>query len=213
MFSVIFDMDGTLLDTQRILLDSWDYAGEKQNIKNIGTVHIPFVCGMNESDWSRYLENHFPHMDLALFKKDCYEYIAENMKVRYKPGAEELLQFLKMNGVKIALASGSSHKSIDHHLAVVGGEKYFDAIVGGRDVEHSKPAPDIFLLAAEKLGAYPKDCFVIEDSVNGIKAGVAAGMQCIGIPDIVPFEAETKALLIAEFSTMYDVIELFKEYL
>ena len=87
----------------------------------------------------------------------------------------------------------------------------FDVIVGGKDVENGKPAPDIFLLAAQKLGVNPEDCFVIEDSENGIRAGAAAGMKCIGIPDIVSFSEEVKALMAAQFSSLDEAIGLFEK--
>lgn len=210
MFSVIFDMDGTLLDTQRICVPAWEYAGRKQGIPGLGDC-IFKVCGMNEHGWSSYLQHNFPDLDLELFKKTMRTYIIENGKVVYKKGAEELISFLKEKGIKLALASGSSHASIDHHLNEVGAVDVFDVIVGGKDVENGKPAPDIFLLAAQKLGVNPEDCFVIEDSENGIRAGAAAGMKCIGIPDIVSFSEEVKALMAAQFSSLDEAIGLFEK--
>ncbi len=212
MFSVIFDMDGTLLDTQKICIPAWDWAGERQGFDNMGSC-IPYVCGCNVIGWSKYLHDNYPSLDVDRFNKEMRQYIIDNMVVRYKRGGEELLRFLKENGVKIALASGSSHESIDHHLKEAGCTDYFDVTVGGVDVENGKPAPDIFLLAAEKLGVAPETCFVIEYSANGIKAGYAAGMKCIGIPDVAPFKEDVKPLMIAELDSMLDAIELFKEYL
>ncbi len=212
MFSVIFDMDGTLLDTQRIFIPCWDWAGERQGIKNLGS-HVPNVCGSNDAGWMKYLKDNFPTIDLDVFVKEIRQYVVENMVVKYKKGAEDLLKFLKDKGIKIALASGSSHTSIDHHLEKVGGAHYFDVIVGGMDVENGKPAPDIFLLAAEKLGVAPEDCYVIEDSANGIRAGHAAGMKCIGIPDLVQFDSEVKAMMTGEFASMVEAAEFFKTIL
>lgn len=212
MFNVIFDMDGTLLDTQSICVPAWEYAGEKQGILGVGNA-IADVCGMNEIGWTAYLEQHFGDMDIDLFKKTMRDYIIENGKVAYKKGAEALISFLKENGIKMALASGSSHGTIEHHLNEVGATDIFDVIVGGKDVEHGKPAPDIFLLAAEKLGANPQDCFVIEDSANGIRAGYAAGMRCIGIPDVAQFSEEVKSLMTAHLSSLDEAIEIFEKML
>ena len=209
MFSVIFDMDGTLLDTQKICIPAWDFAGEKQGLKNVGK-HIQNVCGTNEAGWSKYLIDHYPEMDLKTFKYDMRKYIIENLVVKYMSGAEELLKFFKTKGVKLAIASGSSHETINHHLKAVGGADFFDVVVGGADVENGKPAPDIFLLAAKKLGANPQDCYVFEDSANGINAGFKAGMKCIGIPDIAPFDDKTKSLLTAEFTSMHEALKYFK---
>lgn len=209
MISVIFDMDGTLFDTQRICIPAWDHAGEIQGFKNVGE-HIPLVCGQNEAGWSKHLRDNFPTMDVPKFSADARAYVIDNLVVKYMPGAEELVKFLKSKGVKLAIASGSSRGSINHHLNEVNGADYFDVIVGGPDVENGKPAPDIFLLAAEKLGADPKDCYVLEDSGNGIRAGHAAGMKTIGIPDIVQFSEEIKALEAAEFPSMVEALEYFK---
>ena len=212
MFSVILDMDGTLLDTQRICVPAWEFAGRNQGVTGVGDCIVQ-VCGMNENGWSAYLKEHFPTLDVDIFKKDMREYIISNGKVVFKEGGRQLLDFLKEHNIKTALASGSSRGSIDHHLAEVKAAHYFDFIVSGKDVENGKPAPDVFLRAAQLLGVSPQDCFVIEDSANGIKAGYSAGMKCIGVPDIVPFDEETKKLTVACATTLNDVITILKGYM
>lgn len=209
MFSVIFDMDGTLLDTQQICIPAWEYGGRKQFINGVGE-HIYSVCGMNETGWTNYLLENFPSLDVTVFKRDVRKYILDNGQVRYKKGAVELLEFLKANNIKIGLASGSSQASIEHHLKEVGGFEYFSAIAGSHDVVNGKPAPDVFLLAANRLGVNPADCFVFEDSANGIIAGHAAGMKCIGVPDIKPFDEEIKKLMFCELQSLDQAIEIFK---
>ena len=208
MYSVIFDMDGTLLDTQRICIPAWDYAGERQGLSGLGR-YIPSVCGMNAQGWGQYLLDRHPEIDLAKFTVESRQYALDNLVIRYKKGAGELLSYLWDKGIRTAVASGSSHGSIEHHLRELGIYERFDAIVGGHDVEHGKPAPDIFLLAAQKLGADPSDCIVFEDSENGVRAGHAAGMRVVGIPDIVPFSDEVKALLWRECSDMTEAVALF----
>lgn len=212
MFSVIFDMDGTLLDTQKICIPAWDWAGERQGFKNVGEC-IPDVLGTNLVGWSNYLRNKYPTMDVDLFNAEFREYSTKNLQVRYQPGAEKLLNFLKQNGIKLALATGSSIETIERYLKTVGATNVFDVIVPGTAVTNGKPAPDIFLLAAQKLGVNPADCFVLEDSPYGIIAGYNAGMKCIGIPDVVHFNAETKALLTAEFSDLSEAIPFFESLL
>ncbi len=210
MISVIFDMDGTLLDTQQVCIPAWDKAGEEQGFHHMGRC-IPDVCGTNIIGWSAYLRRNFPTLDIDRFNSAARRYTIEMLEVRYKPGAEDLLRFLKSKGIKTALASGSSHESINHHLDVVAGKDFFDVIVGGVDVENGKPAPDIFLLAAEKLGVAPETCVVLEDSCNGVRAAVAAGMRCVGIPDVAPFSEDVKALLLAEYVSMCEALPLFKD--
>lgn len=212
MFSVIFDMDGTLLDTQKICIPAWDWAGERQGFKNVGEC-IPDVCGTNAVGWTKYLMQKYPTMNVELFNAEMREYIIKHLVVKYKPGAQELLKLLNKNGVKLALASGSSMESISHHLKEVGATKFFDVIVPGTAVTNGKPAPDIFLLAAQKLGVNPKNCYVLEDSENGIIAAYKAGMKCIGIPDVVEFNSETKTLLTAEFRDMTQALPFFEKML
>lgn len=212
MLGVILDMDGTLLDTQRIIIPSWEYAGRKQGVVGVGE-HLRYVCGMNEIGWSAYLEEHFPSLDLPRFKADNRSYVKENLEVRFMPGAERLLDFLDSHGVKYAIASGSSHQSIEHHLNEVGALERFKTIVGGKDVENGKPAPDIFLLAAKKMGIAPKNCFVFEDSGNGVRAGYAAGMRVFGISNVAPFDEDVKKLMYKELGALDEAIDFLKEYL
>lgn len=110
----------------------------------------------------------------------------------------------------MGLASGTSKPSIMHHLNEVNATDYFKVIVGGKDVENGKPAPDIFLLTAEKLDVSPSECIVFEDSPNGVKSAFAAGIRCIGIPDVRPFDNDIKPLLFAELTSMDEAIEIFK---
>jgi HAD superfamily hydrolase (TIGR01509 family) len=212
MFSVIFDMDGTLLDTQRIGIPAWDYGGRLQGIENLGE-HVFNVFGMNANGSSDYLRTHFPTLDVELFKRHAREFIERNGTVEFKKGAKEILAFLKEQNVKIALASGTSRPSVEHHLKAVNAEHFFDATVCGTEVQKGKPEPDVFLKAAKLIGANPADCFVFEDSENGVKAAKKAGMKVIGIPDVVPFKDETKQLLFAEHKDFFESIELLKRYL
>ena len=209
MISVIFDMDGTLLDTQRICIPAYDYAGKLQGVKDMGKC-IPDVCGTNEAGSRKYLEKNFPGLDVTKFRSDMREYIAKNLVVKFKKGAKELLEFLKENNIKFALASGTSRPSVMHHLNELDAVNYFDAIVCGTDVENGKPSPDVFLKAAEIMGVSPCDCYIFEDSNNGIIAGYNAGMKCIGVPDMVDFSVETKELMLYEFKTIDKAIEIFE---
>ncbi len=212
MFSVIFDMDGTLLDTQRICLTAWEKSGLNQGFKGMGE-HVAKVCGMNIVGWTKYLNDNFPTLDADKFNKEMRQYVVDNQVVRFKRGAEELIRFLKENNIKIGLASGSSRESVDHHLRELDAEKYFDVTLSGYEVKNGKPAPDIFLECARLMGVEPRDCFVFEDSPNGVRAGIAAGMRCIGIPDIADFSEEIKGMLFAELSSLDEAVDILKKYL
>ena len=212
MFSVIFDMDGTLTDTQSVCMRAWDYAGELQGYKNAGE-SIKHVLGMNQDGWEAYLAENYKGIDLLAFDKAMRQYIIDNGKPVLKKGAIELLNFLKKHGVKMAVASGSAKYEIDWKLGETDIIDYFDAFAGGDDVEHCKPAPDVYLLAAKRLGVKPEDCFVVEDASLGIKSGYAAGMKCIGIADVAPFTDEAKEIMLKELNSLDEAIPLFESYL
>jgi len=183
MFSVIFDMDGTLLDTQRGIVPAWEHAGKIQGLSGVGS-HVQKVCGMNQEGWSNYLRTEIPALDIERFKSEVHDYIIANMRIRFRPGAEALMEFLDNNSIKYAIASGSTMKSVEHHLRELGAFERFAAFACGNDVKNGKPAPDVFLLAAKRLGVSPESCFVFEDSSNGVRAAHKAGMKVFGFPDI-----------------------------
>ncbi len=212
MFSVIFDMDGTLIDTQKICVSAWEYAGRLQGFEGAGNC-IYLVCGMNETGWTKVLTDHFPDIDVDRFKVDIHKYYDENMVIAFKPGAKELLDFLQKNNIMMGIASGSAKKTVEHHMSELNALHYFDAIVGSYDVKNGKPAPDIYLLAAEKMGVKPEDCFIFEDSPHGIKAGYAAGMKSIGVPDLIQFEPYIKELMFTELTDLSQAIPIFAKEL
>ena len=210
MFGVIFDMDGTLLDTQRIYIPAWDYAGQKQGFKNCGS-HIKNVLGTNAEAWTQYLVDNFKGMDVDAFKAEATDYIKRNIVIKFKKGAEELLAYLKGRGIRFAIGSGASTVLIRTYLQVLGANDLFDTVVGGEEIENSKPAPDTFLLAAKKMGIPPENCFVFEDSDNGALAAFRGKMRCIGIPDVVAFSEFTKQNLFAELNSLDEAIEIFEK--
>ena len=212
MISVIFDMDGTLLDTQRIWVDAWEYAGRIQGVSGMGG-YLPDVCGKNDAGSTKYLVDNFKEKKKKKFKEDASFYVKENEVIAFKKGAREILEFLENNNIKIAIASGTRVKGIEHKLRKLNILDKFSVIVGGMDVQNGKPAPDIFLLAAEKMGADPETCFVFEDSTNGIRAGYAAGMKVFGIADIAPFGNDVKELMFRELNSLDEAIEILKEYI
>ena len=103
-----------------------------------------------------------------------------------KPGAREILAFFQDRDVGIAVASSSGRRVILDNLRRAGLAAYFEVVASGEDVANGKPAPDIFLLAAQRLGLAPEECYVFEDSINGARAGMAAGCATVVVPDLIP---------------------------
>lgn len=204
-FGVIFDMDGTLIDSQRIFVPSWEQAGRKQGIIGMGTDDLPLACGMNDVGWKAFLMERHPNLDLPTFIEDVRAYNRIHGRLAFMPGAEELLRFLHEKGVPMAIASGSCRAEIIDNMTKLGVLDLFDVLVGGEEVTRGKPEPDIFLLAAQRLGIAPQDCFVVEDSQNGVRSACAAETRCIGVPDVAVFSEEVKGMLFAEAADLHEV--------
>ena len=185
----IFDMDGLLFDTENLYLRHAKETEQEIGLSIPADLHIEAI-GRTFPDVKRIfldrLGSDFP-MDYFMqrTKERVYEHV-DRYGITIKPGATELLQALKVRGLMIILASSSAYWMIEKNLAAAQMNSYFDLIVSGEDVEHGKPAPDIFLLAAKRAGLQPDECVVLEDSNNGALAGCAAGMRTVMIPDVKP---------------------------
>lgn len=189
----IFDMDGLLFDTENLFLTYADATKKELGYSIPRKLHIESI-GRTFADTKLIFLNHlgrdFPMNDFMQQTKDrVYEHI-DRYGMPVKPGAVELLEELKARGIRTVVASSSAYWMIEKNLAAAQMTAYFDLIVSGEEVENGKPAPDIFLLAAERAGVTPEECVVLEDSNNGALAGCAAGMLTVMVPDIKPPTAE-----------------------
>lgn len=188
-------MDGLLFDTERIYRESWMILAEE-----FGQVPNPefpkAVCGSSGEHMRDIIREYYPAVDASAFADACVKRVDAIVKVEVpeKPGIREILSYMKEQGMKIAVASSSSLQIIEHNLESTGIRKYFDAVVSGQEVKRGKPAPDIFELAASRLGLDPEDCYVFEDGSNGIHAGAAAGCTTVMIPDLTEPNEELEAL-------------------
>ena len=183
----IFDMDGLLFDTERLFRESW-----VEMAKQFGQVPQPefpaAVAGTSGEGMRAVIRRYYPAVDAAAFQEGCIARTAEIVreKLPEKPGIREILAFFRERGVKIAVASSSQREMILDNLRRAEIAPYFDAVVSGEEVSRGKPEPDIFLLAAQRLGCAPEDCYVFEDGINGVRAGIAAGCAAVMIPDLFP---------------------------
>lgn len=208
----MFDMDGVLFDTERLCMESWIAVAKQWNIHDMEEV-FPRCIGLNANDTKELVVKHygqdFAYDDYRKEASDWFWQDVEKNGLLIKTGVRELLAFLKEEKYQIGLASSTKYESVIHHLESAGIREYFSVIVTGNMVEHSKPQPDIYLLACEKLGVEPQEAYAIEDSPNGIRAAHGAGMKPIMVPDMIAPDEEMKEL---SFQIFEDLIKV-RDYL
>ena len=181
--AIIFDMDGVLVDSEPIHVE----IEKQQFLLNEVTIseeeHQKYMGTASDMMWRTIAERQKMSLSIEeLIEQNRTESIrifSELTEIPVMPGLVELLEKLKAKKYPMAVASSSFPEIIDIILEKTQLKKYFKVIVSGEEAGKSKPEPDVFLLAAQKLGIKPENCLVIEDSFNGIAAAHAAGMSCV----------------------------------
>ena len=170
----------------------------------------PQCIGITQPKTRALWVEHWGEENAAAFGQEIlavYDREYAGRPVPQKPGAAEIIEALSRRGIPIAVASSTPEARVRQHLTEAGFLPRFDAVIGGDRLQRSKPAPDIFLLAAEALGAEPERCFVIEDSFNGIRAAHAAQMRPIMVPDMLAPTAEITAMAEVVLKDLYQALE------
>lgn len=199
--AIIFDMDGVLTDSEPLINAAAIAMFKEKGLTVQPDDFLPFV-GTGED---RYIggvaeKYHFP-LDLPAAKARTYEIYLELVpkQLRAFPGATELVHKCRATGLRLAVASSADRVKIEANLRQIGlPPEFWDAIVTGEEVVNKKPAPDIFLKAAAKLGLLPSECVVVEDAVNGVEAAKAARMRCVAVAQTFPAERLQKADLVRQ---------------
>ena len=194
---IIFDMDGVIFDTENLFLDCWRQIATTHGLAGIDTVYHR-VLGMNgAATRAVYREAYgadFDYEGLSRAAMDIFNEQVATGGMPMKPGVVELLTYLRDGGYRLGLASSTSSRRVISQLESRDLLKFFRVVIGGEMVQNSKPAPDIFLLACERIGVNPAAAYAIEDSYNGVRAAHAAGMRVIMVPDMVMPDDEMRSL-------------------
>ena len=210
--AVLFDMDGTIFDTEVIYRRCWFRAAKDVGFDEDIDLFLSRVCGLNQTDMTalfrRVYGEKVPFEVLWGRWLECVDEEMSRGVLSLKAGAPEILFALKERGIKIALVTSSGQKTVAGYLQKANLEGVFNVIVTGNQVTHGKPHPECFLTAAKELGIAPADCVVVEDSPNGIKAAHAAGMYTVMVPDLHPCTEELRSLLWHLCETLTDLLPL-----
>ena len=208
--AVIFDMDGLMFDTERIRLDAWQMVARAEGYEIPESLLIDCI-GRVTTDSEQYLNAALAGTGFdyrrarAIRGKYIREIVADGIPV--KPGLDAMLGAVESLALDKAVATSTRRDETVELLMRTGLIGRFDAIVCGDDVPNGKPEPDIILLAAERLGARPERCMVLEDSANGVRAAAAAGALAVMIPDIRPPTEEVLSLAHARFDSLGEAAE------
>lgn len=195
--TIIFDVDGTLLDSEKLYMKAWvqvgadyGYAICREALIETRAVSAPVA----KKVFQKYCGEDFPYEQIQESRKAVVEalFAATPPEQLRKPHALETLRMLKAQGYTLAVASSTSYEGTRTHLRHAGLLDFFSVAVGGDMVENGKPAPDIFLKAARLSGAEPEQCVVVGDTPADVLGAAAAGIPVILIPDMVPVNAVTK---------------------
>ena len=213
--AVLFDMDGLMIDTESLSTEAFINSAKAQGY-NMTKEETLKVLGFTKASIYQFWIDYFQgtNVDGKKLVDDHYEYI-ENVLYTVGPEkmpyVEELLKYLRENNYKIAVASSSDTADIKNNLEKTKLEKYIDEIASGAEVENGKPAPDVFLLAAKRLGVEAKDCLILEDSKAGIKAGKASGAKVFMVPDMFTVDKECEETADRILKNLGEVIEILED--
>ena len=211
--AVVFDMDGVIFDSERATMLCWLELADKYGIKDMEKPYL--ACTGTNAAMTRQIMldaygEDFPYDEYAHEASRMYHERYDGGRLPMKSGVVEILEYLKNSGKKIALASSTKKQKVINQLKDAGILDYFDEIVTGDMVEKSKPEPDIFLLACEKIGVSPERAYAIEDSYNGIRSAYRGGLRPIMVPDLLPADQEMNELAEAVIDNLENVVLYLK---
>lgn len=212
--ALVFDMDGLIFDSERIVQHSWTMASKELGLPDVGA-HIYNTLGFNVSRREEYFRktfgSTFPSNDFRVLARKYYHEYADKNGIPLKPGVIELLMHAKKAGIKTAVATSSRRAHAIHTLSNAMIYQFFDGAVFGDEVKQAKPDPEICITACEILKVNPTESIALEDAPAGIQSAYGAGMLPIMIPDLIQPDEETLSLCCHCLGSLHEVINLLND--
>lgn len=213
--AVIFDMDGTLIDTEKYYKVAWRYALEHfgyhptdAQILNFRSLGRPFSSAYLKSEFGGELE----YQKLREVRQKKFNELVEQEGIQLKPGAKEILTFLREKNIVTAIATCTNIERANQYLKQIGLYDLLDRVISASMVETGKPAPDIYLYACKELDLNPANCMAVEDSPNGIHSAHDAGCNVIMVPDQSPADDEIRKILYGYEDSLFDLKKYFASF-
>jgi beta-phosphoglucomutase len=212
--AIIFDMDGVLVDSEPIHIAIEKHQFSLNNLSISDEEHKQYMGVSSEIMWQTIAELHTLSLSvnehIEQHRKESHRHFSELDEIPVMPGLVDLLENLKTKGYTLAVASSSTPEIIDLILNKTHLKKYFQVLVSTQQAGKSKPEPDVFLMAAQKLGVSRAHCLVIEDSDNGLKAAIAAHMMCVAYqgPDADPKNQTEANYVVKSFAQLELILKL-----
>jgi len=210
---IIFDMDGVLIDSERQSNEGWLWAAGQLGV-NMPMWLIDSFKGAPAELCCKFFDDYYKgvidYWEAKELRTQHVYKIRETEGIPVKKGVKDIFEYIRNNGLKCAVATSTRRESAEKTLHEIGVWDYLDAVVYGDEVERGKPEPDIFLRAAKAIGVNPSEAVVVEDSINGIKAGYAAGMRVVHIPDTIAIDDDIRKLtymVCDDLNGLIDVVE------
>lgn len=212
--AVIFDMDGVLIDTEKWLNQYWREAAKEAGygMTREQALAIRSLAGKYAAPYLRKeLGEDFSYWTVRERRKELMSAHIAKYGIEKKPGVDELLDYLRGRGICTAVATATDPERAKDYLTQIGIYDKFARVISVSMVENGKPKPDVYLYACEQIGEKPEDCIAIEDSPNGVRSAVDAGLRTIMVPDLTRAEGETAEIITAEADSLFDIILMMED--
>ena len=210
--AVLFDLDGTLIDTEKYYQKVWPealshfgYSMTKDMALQLRSLGRPFA----PAKFRQWYGEDFDYNKVRSYRKELFEEVIKKDGLHLKPGAEEILKWLKEKNVIISTATATDEERTTRYLTNVGLIDYFDKICCATQVKEGKPSPDLYIYAAEQVGVPIENCIAVEDAPNGVRSAHAAGICTIYIPDTHDDTPEIEGLFYKKLDSLPELKNLF----